>query len=83
MSEKLWIDTDAGVDDAQGLLLAVSHPGSSIVGISTVHGNTVRARACVEWEWRWLEQWLLTGHVTYHSQSAYACEGTCSLKGWR
>ncbi|BDA41404.1 Pyrimidine-specific ribonucleoside hydrolase RihA [Coccomyxa sp. Obi] len=36
---KLWIDCDAGVDDAQGLLLALAAPNVDLIGISTVHGN--------------------------------------------
>lgn len=38
-SPKLWIDTDAGVDDAQGILLALAHHQTELVGISAVHGN--------------------------------------------
>ena len=34
----LWIDTDAGVDDAQGILLALA-ARSQVVGLSAVHGN--------------------------------------------
>ncbi|KAK9814425.1 hypothetical protein WJX72_005766 [[Myrmecia] bisecta] len=37
--KKLWIDCDAGVDDAQGLMLALAAPGVDVVGISIVHGN--------------------------------------------
>ncbi|KAG1659273.1 hypothetical protein FOA52_008202 [Chlamydomonas sp. UWO 241] len=40
MLTQLWIDTDVGVDDAQGIMLAATHPAVRIVGISTVHGNT-------------------------------------------
>lgn len=42
MAQPLWIDTDAGIDDAQALVLAMGSDNSRIVGISTVHGNTVR-----------------------------------------
>ncbi|KAI3430533.1 hypothetical protein D9Q98_005126 [Chlorella vulgaris] len=38
-SRKLWLDVDVGVDDAQGLMLALAHADTSIVGISAVHGN--------------------------------------------
>ena len=40
MASKLWIDTDAGVDDAQAILMAVASPEVEIVALSTVHGNT-------------------------------------------
>ena len=36
----LWIDCDAGVDDAQALLVALADRRSSVQGISAVHGNT-------------------------------------------
>jgi len=36
---KVWIDTDAGTDDAIALMIAMSHPDVDIVGISTVGGN--------------------------------------------
>lgn len=36
---KLWIDTDAGVDDATAILIALNTPGVEIVGISCVGGN--------------------------------------------
>mmetsp|Transcript_64850 Transcript_64850/g.204780 ORF Transcript_64850/g.204780 Transcript_64850/m.204780 type:complete len:320 (+) Transcript_64850:174-1133(+) len=36
---KLWLDVDAGVDDAQGMMIAFVHPGVEIVGISCVCGN--------------------------------------------
>eukprot|EP01026_Neomeris_dumetosa_P001564 TRINITY_DN103866_c0_g1_i1.p1 TRINITY_DN103866_c0_g1~~TRINITY_DN103866_c0_g1_i1.p1 ORF type:complete len:324 (+),score=39.67 TRINITY_DN103866_c0_g1_i1:95-1066(+) len=35
---KCWIDTDAGIDDAQGIMLALA-AGVELVGISCVHGN--------------------------------------------
>ena len=39
-TERLFlIDTDAGLDDAQALMMAVSHPGVKVVGITTTHGN--------------------------------------------
>lgn len=42
---KLWIDCDAGVDDAQAICLALAAPDVDIIGISTVHGNVVRMPA--------------------------------------
>lgn len=36
---KLWIDTDAGVDDSTAILIALSAPDVEIVGISCVGGN--------------------------------------------
>lgn len=36
---RLWIDTDAGVDDAEALLLAFAEPGWQVDGISAVTGN--------------------------------------------
>ena len=40
MSKALWIiDTDAGVDDCQALVLAFSSPSIEVVGITTVSGN--------------------------------------------
>ena len=38
-SVKLWIDSDAGVDDAQGVLLALAHRQTEVHGVSAVHGN--------------------------------------------
>ena len=39
VTKKLWIDTDAGVDDAQAILMALSYPDVEVIGITTVHGN--------------------------------------------
>jgi purine nucleosidase len=36
---KLIIDTDAGVDDAQAIMLALSHPGVDALAITTLTGN--------------------------------------------
>lgn len=36
---RLIIDTDAGTDDAQALLLALAHPGVQVEAITTVCGN--------------------------------------------
>ena len=36
---KLLIDTDAGVDDAQAIMLALCEPGVDVVGITTLTGN--------------------------------------------
>ncbi|KAI8474392.1 MAG: Inosine/uridine-preferring nucleoside hydrolase domain-containing protein [Monoraphidium minutum] len=35
----VWIDCDAGIDDAQALLLALSLPRVKLVAVSCVHGN--------------------------------------------
>jgi purine nucleosidase len=40
---KLWIDTDAGVDDSTAILLALTSENVEIVGISAVSGNTALA----------------------------------------
>jgi len=37
---RLIIDTDAGVDDAQALMMALTHPGVSVAAITAVTGNT-------------------------------------------
>ena len=36
---KLIIDTDAGVDDAQAIMLALRHPGVDVLAITTLTGN--------------------------------------------
>lgn len=38
--KKLWLDLDTGVDDAQALMLVLSHPDVEVLGISCCHGNT-------------------------------------------
>lgn len=42
---KIWIDTDAGTDDAVALMIAMSSTDTDIMGISTVGGNV--ALECV------------------------------------
>jgi purine nucleosidase len=37
---KLWIDTDAGADDATAILIALNAPDVELVGISCLTGNT-------------------------------------------
>ena len=37
--QKIIIDTDPGVDDAQAIAFAVSHPDLSLLGLTTVYGN--------------------------------------------
>jgi inosine-uridine nucleoside N-ribohydrolase len=37
--EKLIIDTDPGVDDAQAILMAAAHPQAQIAAILVVGGN--------------------------------------------
>lgn len=36
---KLIIDTDAGVDDAQAIMMALTHPGVDVAAITTLIGN--------------------------------------------
>lgn len=36
---RLMIDTDAGIDDAQALMLALGHPDVTVEGITTISGN--------------------------------------------
>lgn len=38
---RLIIDTDAGVDDAQAIMLALAHPGVTVEAITTVTGNVI------------------------------------------
>ena len=38
--KKFLIDTDAGVDDAQAILMALAQPDVDVVAITTTHGNT-------------------------------------------
>lgn len=42
---KLLIDTDAGVDDAQAILMALQYPDVDVVGITCVAGNTSALQA--------------------------------------
>lgn len=37
--QNLIVDTDAGVDDAIALIMALDHPGTNILAITTVNGN--------------------------------------------
>jgi len=38
---KLLIDTDAGIDDAHAILMALNRPEDvKVLGITTTHGNT-------------------------------------------
>ncbi|MEZ5589868.1 MAG: nucleoside hydrolase [Gammaproteobacteria bacterium] len=39
MAKKIIIDTDPGIDDAQAILLAASHPALQLIGLTTVFGN--------------------------------------------
>lgn len=38
---RLLIDTDAGVDDAQAIMMALTHPGVTVEAITTVAGNAL------------------------------------------
>ncbi|XP_042368977.1 inosine-uridine preferring nucleoside hydrolase-like [Plectropomus leopardus] len=40
MKKKLILDVDTGVDDAQGIMLALADPNVEILGITCCHGNT-------------------------------------------
>jgi purine nucleosidase len=37
--QKLIIDTDAGVDDAIAIMMALTHPRSEVIALTTVNGN--------------------------------------------
>lgn len=37
--DKLIIDTDPGIDDAQAIAFALAHPGIDLLGLTTVFGN--------------------------------------------
>ena len=39
MTTKVWLDVDAGVDDAQAIMMAIMRPELEVVGISCVAGN--------------------------------------------
>lgn len=43
MATKVLIDTDPGVDDAIALTTALGHPDLSVIGLTTVAGNTTLA----------------------------------------
>ncbi len=45
MATKVLIDTDPGVDDALALTTALGHPDLSVVGLTTVAGNTTLENA--------------------------------------
>lgn len=47
MAEKVIIDTDAGVDDAMAILLALNSPELEIAAFTTVHGNS-ELRFCTD-----------------------------------
>ena len=44
---KLVIDCDAGIDDAQAILLALSHEDVEVLAITCVAGNTPIDNVCV------------------------------------
>ena len=37
---KFVIDTDAGIDDAQAIVMALDHPDVEVLALTAVHGNT-------------------------------------------
>ena len=39
MAEKIIIDTDPGIDDAQAIAFAIAHPAIELLGLTTVFGN--------------------------------------------
>ena len=44
--KKLLINTDAGIDDAQAILMALKNPDLDVVAITTSHGNTEEHHIC-------------------------------------
>lgn len=47
MSQKLLIiDTDCGIDDAQGIMVALAQPNVKVVGITCCFGNTTVDYVC-------------------------------------
>lgn len=38
--KKLLLDMDVGVDDAQGIMLALAAPNVQVLGVTCCHGNT-------------------------------------------
>ncbi len=44
--KKFVIDTDAGVDDAQAILMALSRADVDVVAITTTHGNASSEQVC-------------------------------------
>lgn len=44
---KIIIDCDAGIDDAQAILLALSAPAVEVIAITCVAGNTPIDKVCV------------------------------------
>ncbi|XP_056157197.1 inosine-uridine preferring nucleoside hydrolase-like [Lampris incognitus] len=46
MNKKLVIDVDTGVDDAQAIMMALSVPNVTILGITCSHGNTPLENVC-------------------------------------
>uniref|UniRef100_A0A8C4Z005 Inosine/uridine-preferring nucleoside hydrolase domain-containing protein n=1 Tax=Gadus morhua TaxID=8049 RepID=A0A8C4Z005_GADMO len=43
---KLLLDVDTGVDDAQGIMLALAAPDVQVLGITCTHGNTALENSC-------------------------------------
>ena len=45
--EKVILDVDTGIDDAQAIMLAVSLPNIEVLAITCVHGNVDVHTACI------------------------------------
>lgn len=43
---KFLIDTDAGIDDAQAILMAFAQPDIDVVAITATHGNATAQQVC-------------------------------------
>ncbi|KAK7695395.1 hypothetical protein QCA50_000031 [Cerrena zonata] len=54
MSKQIWLDCDPGHDDATAIMLAIHCNNVSLLGVSTVHGNSsaynteLNAARCLE-----------------------------------
>jgi inosine-uridine nucleoside N-ribohydrolase len=52
-SRKIIIDTDAGLDDAQAILMALASDDVEVVAITTVMGNTGAHRKLTDSQYRY------------------------------
>ena len=46
MKNKIIIDVDTGVDDAQAIMMALADPNVEVLGITCSHGNTPLENSC-------------------------------------